>query len=97
MNKIELLKVYSNKELRQELYRRKSLNKVKAHTCFHCKYKICYTRAKKMEKKGLLKYAVDNFGQSAMCLVHNNESCPNYYKRTSNWQTCDKFEPKKTK
>lgn len=93
----EYLKGITDKELSRELYRRKSLNKVKAvpHTCFHCKYKICYTQAKKMEKKGLLEYAVDNFGQSAMCLIRTNKFSPTYYDRTNNWQTCDKFEPKK--
>lgn len=49
------LSEYTDKELRQELYRRSKKNKVSERDkkkCFNCKNRIPYTKAKIMARKG---------------------------------------------
>lgn len=47
------LSEYTDKELRQELYRRSKKNKISERDkkkCFNCKHRIPYTKAKKNSK-----------------------------------------------
>lgn len=49
------LSEYTDKELRQELYRRSKKNKISERDkkkCFNCKNRIPYTKAKIMAKRG---------------------------------------------
>lgn len=49
------LSEYTDKELRQELYRRSKKNKISERDkkkCFNCKNRIPYTKAKIMARKG---------------------------------------------
>lgn len=65
------LSEYTDKELRQELYRRSKKNKISERDkkkCFNCKNRIPYTKAKIMARKGLLPFKYSSFGLGAICL-----------------------------
>jgi hypothetical protein len=58
------LSEYTDKELRQELYRRSKKNKISERDkkkCFNCKNRIPYTKAKIMARKGILPFKYSSF------------------------------------
>lgn len=94
------LSEYTDKELRQELYRRSKKNKISERDkkkCFNCKNRICYSEACKLEKKNELPFKLNHFGCRAICL----KRCGDEYYNTdehlqvrNNMQGCVFFKNK---
>lgn len=95
------LSKYTDKELRQELYRRNKKNKISEKDkkkCLNCVYRICYTEAVRLEKKHLLPFKLDRFMRKAICLKrHGTETGDKCYHLLVNNNTkgCDLFKNKK--
>lgn len=90
------LSEYTDKELRQELYRRSKKNKISERDkkkCLNCKERIPYTKAKIMARKGLLPFKYSSFGLEAICLKRKDIN--GYHLRVFNDGTsCNLFEKK---
>ena len=95
-NSMKELSEYTDKELRQELYRRSKNNKISERDkkkCFNCKNRIPYTKAKIMARKGLLPFKYSSFGLGAICLKCKDMS--GYHLRVFNHEfSCNLFERK---
>lgn len=92
-----ILSQFSDKQLRQELYRRNKPVKVSKRDkpkCINCKHKVCFTDAVKMQKKGLLTMKFSTFMRNAICLVNEDEYSKGYYRSVRNCTGCGKFEKK---
>lgn len=90
------LSEYTTEELQKELNkRRKEKPKIKKPKCFNCKNRICYTKAKIMERKGELKYKVHSFRISSICLKARSPFYEDEYLNVSNSsKACEYYEPK---
>ena len=85
------LSEYTDKELRQELYRRSKKKDKKK--CFNCKNRIPYTKANIMARKGLLPFKYSSFGLGAICLKCKDMN--GYHLRVFSHETsCNLFERK---
>lgn len=88
------LSEYTDKELRQELYRRSKKNKISERDkkkCFNCKHRIPYTKAKKIAK--LLPFKSGLFPFRSICLKCKNMD--GYHLIVSNHTfSCNLFEKK---
>lgn len=95
-NYMKELSEYTDKELRQELYRRSKKNKISERDkkkCFYCKNRIPYTKAKIMARKGLLPFKYNSFGLGAICLKCKDMN--GYHLRVVNHgYSCNLFERK---
>lgn len=92
---------YTEKELRQELYRRSKINKISKrdeNKCFNCKNRLCYTDAKRLANKGELPYKLNTFGLGSICSKRRAVPPfnPDEHFRIFNTHTttCDLFERK---
>lgn len=70
------LSKYTTKELYAEIYKRtrkpgKTLKEKK--TCFHCKNRVSFMEATRLERKGALRYELNHMGYSSICLEKRDE------------------------
>lgn len=90
------LSEYTDKELRQELYRRSKKNKISERDkkkCFNCKNRIPYTKAKIMAKKGLLPFKYSSLSILPICL--KCKDMDGYHMQVCNHKfSCNLFERK---
>lgn len=94
----QILSRFSDKQLRQELYKRNKPAKVSERDkpkCFNCKYKVCFSDAVKMKKKGMLTMKFSTIVRSSICLINECSHDKGYYRSISNNNECGKFENKR--
>lgn len=97
--KMKELSEYTDKELRQELYRRSKKNKIakEIKKCFNCKNRICYSEACRLEKRNKLPFKLNHFGYRSICLKRCGKESYNkdeHLQVNKNMLGCDLFKNK---